>query len=114
PSPDCREVYFIKRGDGPAAIWKVSIEGGTPVQVSHLTGGAPEGYMSISPDGRWLTYHRVSTGQEPLEENTTRIGALSTDASPTPTSIELLVFAAAARVLRVLLVPLRFECRSPR
>ena len=82
PSPDGREVYFIKRGDGPAAIWKVSIEGGTPVQVSHLTGGAPEGYMSISPDGRWLTYHRVSTGQESLEENTTRIGALSTDASP--------------------------------
>jgi Tol biopolymer transport system component/DNA-binding winged helix-turn-helix (wHTH) protein len=78
-SPDGREVYFIKRGAGSAAIWKVSIEGGTPVQVSHLTGATAEGFLSISPDGKLLTYQHVSTGQKPLEENTTRIGALPTD-----------------------------------
>lgn len=78
-SPDGREVYFIKRGAGPAAIWKVSIEGGNPVPVSRLTDATAEEFLSISPDGKWLTYHHVSAGQTPGEERTTRIGAMPTD-----------------------------------
>ncbi len=75
-SPDGRDVYFIKRGAGLAAIWKVSIEGGNPVPISHLTDATAEGFLSISPDGKWLTYHHVSAGQKPREEHTTRIVAL--------------------------------------
>ncbi|HKQ73872.1 MAG TPA: winged helix-turn-helix domain-containing protein [Blastocatellia bacterium] len=78
-SADDREVYFIKRGAGPPAIWKVSIEGGTPAPVSRLTDAAAEGALSISPDGKWLAYHHVSTSQKPREERTTRIGALPTE-----------------------------------
>jgi Tol biopolymer transport system component len=75
-SPDGEEVFFIKRGAGPAAIWKVSIKGGNPVQVSRLTGAAAEGFLSISPDGKWMAYQHVSAGQNLGEENTLRIGAL--------------------------------------
>ena len=80
-SPDGREVYFIRRGAGPASIWKVSIDGGAPAQVSHLTGATAQGFLSISPDGKWLTYHHVSAEQKSSEEQTTRIGALQTDGS---------------------------------
>ena len=35
-SADGAEVLFVKHGAGPSAIWKVSIDGGTPVPVSRL------------------------------------------------------------------------------
>jgi Tol biopolymer transport system component/DNA-binding winged helix-turn-helix (wHTH) protein len=88
-SPDGREVFFIRRGAGPAAIWKISIEGGTPVQVSRLTGGSAEGFLSISPDGKWLAYHHVSTGQKPGEESTMIIGMLPTDGAAEPKLFDL-------------------------
>jgi len=88
-SPDGREVFFIKRGAGPAAIWKVSIEGGAPVQVSRLTDATTEGYLSISPDGKWMAYQHISAGQRPGEEQTTRIGALPTDSPVEPRLFDL-------------------------
>ena len=78
-SPDGKEIFFSKRGVGTAEICKISIEGGTPVPVSQLTGIAAEGFLSISPDGKWLAYHYVATGQKPREERTTRIGVLPMD-----------------------------------
>jgi Tol biopolymer transport system component/DNA-binding winged helix-turn-helix (wHTH) protein len=83
-SPDGREVFFIRHGSGPAAIWKVSIEGGTPVPVSRLADATTEGFLSISPDGKWLAYHHVSASQKPREEYTRRIGILPTDGSAEP------------------------------
>jgi len=88
-SPDGREVFFIRRGAGPAAIWKVSIEGGTPVPVSRLTGASAEGFLSISPDGKWLAYHHVSAGQKPGEESTMIIGMLPTDGAAEPKLFDL-------------------------
>src|SRR5262249_4701976 len=88
-SPDGREVFFIKRGDGPAAIWKVSIDGGTPVPVSHLNGATAGGFLSISPDGKWLAYQHVSTGQQPREGRTLRIGVLPTDGAAEPKLFDL-------------------------
>ena len=88
-SPDGKEVYFIRRGAGPVAIWKVSIDGATPVPVSRLTGAAAEGFLSISPDGKWLTYQHVSVSQKPGEENTLIIGALPADGAAEPKLFEL-------------------------
>jgi Tol biopolymer transport system component/DNA-binding winged helix-turn-helix (wHTH) protein len=88
-SPDGGEVFFIKRGVGPAVIWKVSIEGGAPVPVSRLTGAAAEGFLSISPDGKWLAYHHISAGQRPGEGNTLRIGVLPTDGAAEPELFDL-------------------------
>jgi Tol biopolymer transport system component/DNA-binding winged helix-turn-helix (wHTH) protein len=88
-SPDGEEVYFIKRGTGPAAIWKVSIDGGSPVPVSHLTGATAEGFLSISPDGKWLAYHHVSAIQQPRKERTLRIGVLPTDGAAEPKLFDL-------------------------
>jgi Tol biopolymer transport system component len=88
-SSDGREVFFIRRGAEPAAIWKVSIEGGAPVPVSRLTGATAEGFLSISPDGKWLTYHHVSASQKPGGENTLRIGAAHSVGAAEPKLFDL-------------------------
>jgi TolB protein len=80
-SPDGREVFFIKRGAAPAAIWKVSIEGGTPVPVSRLTDATAEGFLSVSPDGKWLAYHHISADL--------RIGILPADGAAEPKLFDL-------------------------
>jgi len=89
-SPNGLEVFFLKHGAGPPTIWKSSIEGGAAVQVSRLTNGTPEGYLSISPDGRWLAYRHVSAQPEARsEEPTTRIGVLPTDGGGEPKLFDL-------------------------
>ena len=88
-SPDGGEVFFIRRGAGSPSIWKVSIEGGASVPVSRLTGATAEGFLSISPDGKWLTYHHVSASQKPGGENTLRIGAATTDGAAEPKLFDL-------------------------
>jgi Tol biopolymer transport system component len=88
-SSDGREVFFIRRGAEPAAIWKVSIEGGAPVPVSRLTGATAEGFLSISPDGKWLTYHHVSASQKPGGENTLIIGAAPSVGAAEPKLFDL-------------------------
>src|SRR5262249_25700292 len=88
-SPDGKEVFFIKRGAGPAAIWEVSIEGGNPVPVSRLTGAAAEGFLSISPDGKGLPYKHAPAGQNPGEDGALRIGALQTAGAAEPMLFDL-------------------------
>jgi len=79
-APDGAEAFFVKYGAGPAAIWKVPIEGGPPVAVSHLTNAATEGFLSISPDGKWLAYRHVAGQPETRTERPTlKIGVLRAD-----------------------------------
>jgi len=87
---DDAEVFFIKRGAGPAAIWKVSLEGGAAVQISPLTDAAPEGFLAISPDGKWLAYRRVSAQPAARGENRSlRIGVLPIDGNADPKLFDL-------------------------
>ncbi len=89
-SPDGTEVFFIKREAGPTSIWKVSIEGGTPVPVSRLTNATPEGFLSISPDGKWLAYRHIQTQAEARrEDRTMQIGVLPTDGNAEPKLFDL-------------------------
>lgn len=84
-SPDGREVFYMRTGKGPISIWKVPVEGGAPVQVSHLKDATTEGFLSISPDGKWLAYQHVSTAVEnPGEERAIVIGVIPSDGSAEP------------------------------
>lgn len=79
------EVFFIKRGTGPGAIWKISVEGGNAVQVSRLTNATPEGFVSVTPDGKRLAYHHVSDKPKAGDENQLlKIGVLPTNGSGEP------------------------------
>ena len=89
-SPDGTEVFFIKRGTAPAAIWKVSIEGGAAVQISRLSDATTEGFLAISPNGKWLAYRHVSAQPESNgESQTMRVGVLPTDGGAEPRLFDL-------------------------
>lgn len=84
-SADGKEVFFIKLGAGPPAIWKVPIEGGAPIAVSHLAGATAEEFLSISPNGGWLAFRHVTTrGEVDLKGGTVSVGVLPTDGKAEP------------------------------
>lgn len=89
-SPDGREVYFIKRAVSSAAIWKVPIDGGEAVQVSRLVNAWVGGFLSVSPDGKWIAFRYVSTRDEASsDEPTMRIGILPSDGNGDPRLFDL-------------------------
>jgi TolB protein len=89
-SPDGAQVFFIKFGAGPAAIWKVSIEGGPAVPVSRLTNATTEEVLALSPDGKWLAFRYVSVQPEAVSEDSTmQIGALPADGAAEPKLFDL-------------------------
>ncbi len=84
-SPDGRVVFFIRTGSRPSSIWKVSAEGGRPVQVSSFKDASAEVFLTISPDGKWLAYQHVSTLFENAgEERAIVVGVIPSDGSAEP------------------------------
>jgi len=49
-SPDSRWVVYGGIVSGKTALWKVSIDGGKPVQLTNENSRSPV----VSPDGRWI------------------------------------------------------------
>jgi len=89
-SADGTEVFFIRLGTGPSAVWKVPIDGGTPVPVSHLVNATAEGFLSISPDGKWMAFRYVAAKPEARGEGSTvTIGVLPTDGNAEPRLFDL-------------------------
>ena len=54
-SPDGKLVFFVG-AVGPRRIYRVPIEGGTPVEISEAPGDFIVGRLSVSPDGKFLAY----------------------------------------------------------
>jgi Tol biopolymer transport system component len=54
-SPDGRFVFFVG-AVGPRKIYRVPIDGGTPVEISEIPGDFIVGRLSVSPDGKLLAY----------------------------------------------------------
>jgi DNA-binding winged helix-turn-helix (wHTH) protein/Tol biopolymer transport system component len=54
-SRDGRFVFYVTV-DSPQKIWRVPIEGGTPVQIAEILGEDISGRLSISPNGRFIAY----------------------------------------------------------
>jgi Tol biopolymer transport system component len=77
-SPDGNEVYFIRSDAESDEICKVPIAGGTPIEVATLIDAESKSLLSISPDGKWLAYHRIMEKSNPIEdESRMRIGLIS-------------------------------------
>jgi DNA-binding winged helix-turn-helix (wHTH) protein len=54
-SPDDRYVYYLNLAH-PDKISRISVEGGSPVDVAFLLGDTPLGNLTVSPDGKLLAY----------------------------------------------------------
>jgi Tol biopolymer transport system component len=89
-SPDGSQVYFIRLGAGPSSVWKIPASGGTAVPVSHLTNATAEGFLSSSPDGKWLAFQYVAAQPESRgEQPTLTLGILPSDGNGEPRLFDL-------------------------
>jgi len=75
-SPDGKYVFYLEAGP-PQRICRISVGGGTPVEIAKVLGEDMVGRMSISPDGKALAY--------PFEEFTTlkvKLAIIPADGGP--------------------------------
>ena len=63
-SPDGKWVVYSSLASGKFEIWKVSIDGGKPVQ---LTNAAEASSPSVSPDEKWIACSYKEEPQKPWE-----------------------------------------------
>ena len=54
-APDGRFVFYVTV-DSPQKIWRVPIDGGTPIQIAQILGEGISGRMSVSPNGQFIAY----------------------------------------------------------
>jgi DNA-binding winged helix-turn-helix (wHTH) protein/Tol biopolymer transport system component len=54
-SPDGKFVYYVNR-HRPQKVWRISTDGGLPVEISSGLGEGITGSLSVSPDGKLLSY----------------------------------------------------------
>lgn len=59
-SPDGKWVAFHSDRSGDLEIWRVSIDGGDPQQLTRVGGNS---YPSITPDGNWVIYRHIEDGK---------------------------------------------------
>jgi dipeptidyl aminopeptidase/acylaminoacyl peptidase len=59
-SPDGKQLAFVSNMSGSPQIWSVATEGGWPVQVTALDD--PVGFVTWSPDGKWLAFSLAPGG----------------------------------------------------
>ena len=89
-SADGSQIYFIRLGAGPSSVWKIPVNGGTAVPVSHLTNATAEGFLSSSPDGKWLAFQYVAAQSESRgEQPTLTLGILPSDGNAEPHLFDL-------------------------
>jgi len=54
-SPNDRSVFYVEHGP-PDKIWRISVDGGTPVEIANVLGENLVGRLTASPDGKFLAY----------------------------------------------------------
>jgi Tol biopolymer transport system component/DNA-binding winged helix-turn-helix (wHTH) protein len=62
--PDGKYVFYHSFGP-PQKIWRLALEGGSPVEVSQILGDDIAGSLTISPDGKFLAYPFENYGPAP-------------------------------------------------
>ncbi|MGA2430529.1 MAG: winged helix-turn-helix domain-containing protein [Candidatus Acidiferrum sp.] len=70
-SPTCaadgRFVYYADETSRPMGVFRLPIEGGTPVEVTKIPGEGLTGGAAVSPDGKLLAFPYYESGPNPVQ-----------------------------------------------
>ena len=61
-SPDGRYVVFVSNRSGVFAIWRLNLDRG---DLKFLTAAGAQSRPRLSPDGKWVVYHQMTTTEGP-------------------------------------------------
>lgn len=59
-SPERRYIVFSSTRAGQANIWRMTLDGNSPAQLTH---GTSDSNPVISPDGKWVVYSTLNSGR---------------------------------------------------
>jgi len=62
--PDGKFAFYFTT-DGPQRIWRIPVDGGTPVEIGKILRDQITGRLDVSPDGRFLAYPCTQNDQTP-------------------------------------------------
>jgi Tol biopolymer transport system component len=80
-SPDGKFVFYVNF-DQPQKIWRIPAEGGSPIEIANVLGSQITGRLSVSPDGKLLTYPYTQFDQVP--SSGWQIAVVSADGKGSP------------------------------
>ena len=64
-SPDGRVLAFARSPGSDAAIWTLSLDGGSEPELFYdIPDGSDQRGAAFSPNGRWLAYHSDGAGEQ--------------------------------------------------
>lgn len=78
-SPDGTWLYYILKGATASTVWRKSLTDGKSEALTEGGKLAPDSFLSLSPDGKWLAFHNsIETVNEEAEKQSYQIGLIST------------------------------------
>ena len=82
-SPDGEWLYYIQKAAAASRVWRRSLKDGRSEPLTDSEGFAPDSFLSLSPDGRFLAFHNaVGKAAENEGGATYQVAIISTDKHP--------------------------------
>ncbi len=92
PSADGKWLYYLQRSGKTSGIWRKSLPDGQAEQLSITGKFAPDSFLSLTPDGKYLAFHNLTDKiDETADTQTLQIVIVSTDTSSTPKIFKITV-----------------------
>lgn len=84
-SPDDNWLYYVQRGPQSSGVWRKSMSDGTAALRLTPETVAPSNFLSLSPDGKLLTFHNLTkTIEEEAGAQIFQIGVVSAESPNEP------------------------------
>lgn len=84
-SPDGGWLYYIQKAATASTVWRKSLADGQTEALTEAGRLAPDSFLSLSPDGKFLAFHNsVEKVNEEGEKHIYQVGVISTDKRTAP------------------------------
>lgn len=84
-SPDGAWLYYLQKGAMASTVWRKSLTDDRAEALTEVGKLAPDSFLSLSPDGKFLAFHNaIEKVNEDAEKQVYQIGVIPTDKPQAP------------------------------